>query len=79
MDRGANQRRVINIQVEIPDHERDLRVRFIMDDAETILVDLPLPVASRFTDQMMDAEFIQRQRVFHNSLQRIAVPATEVV
>jgi hypothetical protein len=53
-------RRVVGIQVEPPSRERMVRIKLSLENGEVFFADIPLPLATRLTDQLVDAEFNER-------------------
>jgi hypothetical protein len=50
---------VIGVNVE-SSKKRTLRLKLVLENNEVISVELPLPTATRLTDQLIDMEFKER-------------------
>ncbi|MGH8047857.1 MAG: hypothetical protein ACREKL_11475 [Chthoniobacterales bacterium] len=53
-------RKVIGVEVEPRSNSRTVRIKLTLDNNEVFAADLPLPTATRLTDQLVDAEFYER-------------------
>ena len=53
-------RKVIGVEVEPKAKSRTVRIRLILENNEVFSAELPLPTATRLTEQLVDAEFYER-------------------
>lgn len=60
MGTGTTLRKVVGVQVESQSRERMVRIKLSLENGEVFFADIPLPMATRLTDQLVDAEFYER-------------------
>jgi hypothetical protein len=70
MQRENESRKVIGVEVEPHSSKRTVRMRLILENDEVLNVEMPLPTATRLTDQLVDAEFNERYTVGMGPLTR---------
>ena len=64
---------VVGIQVSRSSKSRTVRLNLLLENNEALSLEMPLPTASRLTDQLVDTEFMERRGADLEALRHVSM------